>query len=320
MTVALKSFIGPTALLIVAIIAGIAPATAQRRAGDPSERQLVEAVRQLQQDVGDLERYIYNSPPPSETETNLTTGENLPATALLNERADNLEISVRNLTGQVEELNFRVNQLSQRLETVIADFDLRLRSLEGSGPAPLGSSNYSSTYGPDVASGPMPFEAAPVTTGDVTVEVVPLPDPQGPQVLGVVSVASLSGSEDTDFEMGMQMLRQGDFQSAHSMFEGIIQNYPDSGRLGEVNFWLGESLYVQSQFSDAATAYLTSARDYGEGEKAPDSLLKLGMSLAALGQVEQACGAFDQVAVSYPNASERVTRNVAREQAANSCQ
>ncbi len=315
MGVALRWFIGPLVLLAAIVLTGTLPADAQRRAGEVSERRLIEAVRQLQQDVSDLEHYVYNSPPPG-TSGGVVGEENVPATALLNTRMDNQETALRSLTGQVEELSFRVNQLSQRLETVIADFDLRLRALEGTG----GQRTYSSTLGPQTGPQEMTIETVPTDTGDVDVEFGAVPaDPTGPQTLGVISVARLSGDENTDFDVGMQLLRRGDFQGAETTFQGIIENYPESERLGEVNFWLGEALYVQDRYADAATAYLASARDYGDGDKAPDSLLKLGMSLAALGQVEQACGAFDQVARSYPNASDRVTRNVAREQAANNC-
>lgn len=319
MNVALKSFVGSLALVAVFVVAGSMPADAQRRAGDVSERQLIEAVRQLQQDVGDMERYIYNSPRDSfgdEGTAPASSADELPATAILSQRVDNLENSVRNLTGQVEQLNYRVNQLSQRIETVIADMDLRLRALEGTS----GPSTYSSTLTPDNGNREMNIATAPTQTGDVeTGFVAPSSGPGAPQSLGVVSANSLSGSEDADFEIGMQLLRQGDFQGAQTTFEDFIQTYPESERLGEASFWLGESLFVRNQYADAATAYLTSARDHADGEKAPDSLLKLGMSLAALGQTEQACSAFNQVARSYPDASERVTRNVARERSANNC-
>jgi len=319
MNVALKSFVGPLAVAAVLMVGAAAPAEAQRRAGDVSERQLIEAVRQLQQDVGDLERYIYNSPeqPGTQGGAPATASDgNLPATALLSERVDNLEGSVRNLTGEVEQLTFRVNQLSQRMETVIADMDLRLRQLEGGGSS---GATYSSTLAPD-QGGTMTMNAAPMGGGDVdTGFVAPAGSAGAPQTLGMVSASTLAGDEDADFEIGMQLLRQGDFDGAQSTFEGFIESYPDSGRLGEANFWLGESLYVRGRYADAATAYLTSARDHADGEKAPDSLLKLGMSLAALGQTDQACSAFDQVARSYPDASERVSRNVARERSANNC-
>lgn len=318
MNVALKSFVGPLAVAAVLMVGGAAPAEAQRRAGDVSERQLIEAVRQLQQDVGDLERYVYNAPEqPSGGATVSVPDGGLPATAILSERVDNLEASVRSLTGEVEQLNYRVNQLSQRMETVIADIDLRLRQLEGGGGS--SGATYSSTLAPD-QGGEMAINAAPMGGGDVdTGFVAPSGGAGAPQTLGMVSATALAGNEDADFEIGMQLLRQGDFDGAQSTFEGFIESYPSSDRLGEANFWLGESLYVRGRYADAATAYLTSARDHADGEKAPDSLLKLGMSLAALGQTDQACSAFNQVARSYPNASERLSRNVARELAANNC-
>ncbi len=343
MGVALKPVVGPLVLVAMLVVGSVVPAMAQRTSPDGRLRTKIE---RMEQDLRDLERYVYNRPQPAAPQSedagilgaaaDSPGSTNLPATAILSERVDNLDEAVRTLTGQVEELNFRVRQLSQQLERVMADFDYRLRALEGNaGPRPSGP--YSSTLG-GVGGGAGPgatrnlsVTAAPAGAGGVDVGFPTAPPGEAalvgsdmagagaPRSLGSVSASRLSGSEETDFEIGMQLLRQGDFDGAQTTFQDFVAGYPESDKLGEAHFWLGESLYVRGLYADAATAYLTSARDHADGDKAADSLLKLGMSLAALGQTDQACSAFDQVARSYPDASDRVTRNVARERAANSC-
>ncbi len=334
MRVSLKRIAGPLALLVLFVAGDIVPAEAQL-ARTQSEERARNRLQRLERELEDLQRYVYNNPAPAAPQSedagilgaaaDSTNISSLPATALLNERVGNLAEAVRTLTGEVEELSYRTNQLSQRLERVMADFDYRLRALEGNTePSP---------YGPMAGAAPsdgFAANAAPLARSEIDVGFQAVPQGASvmgsgmagagaPRSLGAVSASRLSGSEEADFEIGMQLLRQGDFDGAQATFQDFVMGYPESNRLGEAHFWLGESLYVRGLYGDAATAYLTSARDHGDGEKAPDSLLKLGMSLAALGQSDQACGAFDQVTRSYPNASDRVTRNVARERAANSC-
>ena len=329
MLMAAKRIAGPLAILVLFTFATVAPASAQRtneaqRLRDRLE-QMERDIRMLQAQVRDQpeERQVA-APAPAESYTSEVRNTNLPATALLNQRIDDLDGAVRGLTGEMEELQFLVNRLSNQLERVTEDFDYRLRALEGNlGPgegAPMAS------YGPTGAPqsqdlGVMDVNPAPVNSGDVDVgfQGAPLPGAGQPTTLGSVSASRLAGNEEADFEIGMQLLRQGDFAGAEVNFQQFIGAYPDSDQMGEAYFWLGESLYVRGLFSDAATSYLTSARDFGDSSKAPDSLLKLGMSLASLGQVDQACSAFNQVSRSYPDASTRVTRNVSREQAANNC-
>ncbi len=333
MSVALRRIIGPLALVALFIVGDVAPAMAQRSSSD---ERLRDRLRRIERDINELQDQVDQQPSSTASQSEAFSpapqNENLPATALLNERVDTLDRSVRDLTGQVEEMQFLINRLSQQMEQVTADFDYRLRALEGNlGPNDPGPSASGNTLGASMAraantdtnggSSVMDITPAPVTTGNVEVgnQGAPLPGASQPRSLGAISASRLSGSEEADFEIGMQLLRQGDFLGAESTFQQYISSYPESDQMGEAYFWLGESLYVRGLYSDAATSYLTSARDFGDSTKAPDSLLKLGMSLAALGQVDQACSAFAQVGRSYPDASSRVERNVTREQAANNC-
>ena len=53
---------------------------------------------------------------------------------------------------------------------------------------------------------------------------------------------------------------------------------------------------------------------FDKSGKAPDSLLRLGQSLAALKEKEAACAAFGEVTRKYPRASAGVKQGVDREQ------
>ena len=54
--------------------------------------------------------------------------------------------------------------------------------------------------------------------------------------------------------------------------------------------------------------------DYEKSAKAPDAMLRLGQSLAALKEKEAACAAFGAVTQKYPRASAGVKAAVDREQ------
>ena len=58
---------------------------------------------------------------------------------------------------------------------------------------------------------------------------------------------------------------------------------------------------------------------YPKSGKAPDTLLKLGMSLAAMGQASDACVAFGELEVRYPGASDTVKQRLATERSKNGC-
>jgi TolA-binding protein len=82
---------------------------------------------------------------------------------------------------------------------------------------------------------------------------------------------------------------------------------------------LGESLYQRQRFRDAAEQFLNVSTKFDSNPKAPDALLRLGQSLAALGEKEAACASLGEVARKFPRASAAVKQGVEREQKRGRC-
>ncbi len=106
---------------------------------------------------------------------------------------------------------------------------------------------------------------------------------------------------------------------AEQQFTQYIAQYPGSARAADANFWLGEALYSQGKYNEAAKTFLNAHQKYGSSEKAPEMLLKLGMSLAALDNIDTACATLREVSKRYPKASRAVISKVASEQKRLSC-
>ncbi|MBM0207280.1 tetratricopeptide repeat protein, partial [Micromonospora sp. STR1s_5] len=65
---------------------------------------------------------------------------------------------------------------------------------------------------------------------------------------------------------------------------------------------------------EAAEQFLKVSTEHTRSSKAPDALLKLGVSLSALGAKEQACATLAEVERKYPQASSSLKQAVDREQ------
>lgn len=173
--------------LFLAILAS-APVTAS--AQDSQMRGLIEQVERLQREVTDLQRTVYRGAPPP-------PGSAAPAdggTAQLLLRVQQLEEQLRQLTGQIEELNHRHAQLEQEMDRINADTDLRLRTLEG-GAAPL-------AVGPDAQTGTAAGSVSPSTGGTVAQPGAPAPSTgtapassSSPGILGTISESDLAASQ-----------------------------------------------------------------------------------------------------------------------------
>ncbi len=104
-------------------------------AQDSEVRGLTERVERLQREVTDLQRTVYRGTPPPPGSVAPADG----GTAQLLLRVQQLEEQLRQLTGQLEELNYRHAQLEQKMERINADTDLRLRNLEIGAAPPAGA-------------------------------------------------------------------------------------------------------------------------------------------------------------------------------------
>jgi tol-pal system protein YbgF len=104
------------------------------------------------------------------------------------------------------------------------------------------------------------------------------------------------------YETAYGFLLNQDYASAEAGFDEFLRRFPNDALAGNAQYWLGESFFVRGQFKAAASAFLKGYQTYGRSSKAPDSLLKLAMSLDRLGQRDGACSAFGELSVKFPNA------------------
>jgi len=135
------------------------------------------------------------------------------------------------------------------------------------------------------------------------------------------SVASLPATDSPDelYRNSYEMILSGDYAMAEAGFRDHIARFPQDGHAADAHFWLGEALLGQERYQEAAQAFLETNRDYPDAKKAPDSLLKLGVTLSAMKQRDLACATLANVAKRYPKASPSILQRAKEERARASC-
>lgn len=132
------------------------------------------------------------------------------------------------------------------------------------------------------------------------------------------STASLDNPDDL-YQVAYGHVLSGDYQLAEREFRDYLDIFPSGEKAADANFWLGEAQYSQGNFNDAAKTFLNAHQTFSKSKKAPEMLLKLGMSLAALDNRETACATLREVGKRYPSASKAVKTKVTSEQSRLSC-
>ena len=66
-----------------------------------------------------------------------------------------------------------------------------------------------------------------------------------------------------------------------------MQANPNHQLAGNAQYWFAETFRIRQLYVDAASTYLEGYQKYPKSEKAPDNLLKLGVSLVQIGEKDQ---------------------------------
>jgi tol-pal system protein YbgF len=108
-------------------------------------------------------------------------------------------------------------------------------------------------------------------------------------------------------------LKQAKYPDAEAAFKAFVDAHPQDQMAGNAQYWLGETYYARGKYMEAATAFAEGYKRYPKNSKAPDALLKLGMSLARADQKQNACVALAQLGHDFPHAAASVRQRAASE-------
>jgi tol-pal system protein YbgF len=144
---------------------------------------------------------------------------------------------------------------------------------------------------------------------------LPPPPPRNPSATGAQIATSPPSQSSRDlYDLASGYLARRDYALAEQSFRAFLSQYPSDRLVVDAQYGLGESLFRQENYRDAADAFLTMTKSHASSPRAPDALLRLGQSLAALKEKNLACGAFAEIGRKYPRVSPTVKQTVEREQ------
>jgi tol-pal system protein YbgF len=245
-----------------------------------------------------------------------------PATARLDARITQLEQDLRGVTGRVETLSFQMRQLTDKLDRLSSDLEMRLEQLrtQGAAAGPGASAAAGAAaggprmLGDDRLPAAAPAPAAPATAAAPTSPPAPVtPPPPAPAPATTPPTAPQFASSKEQYAYAFALMQKANYAEAGTAFADFLRRYPDDALADNARYWLGESFYARGKYSEAAETFFDAYEKNKTGPKAPDTLLKLGMALASIDKKKEACASFRELARAFPNASTQVRDRAAQE-------
>jgi tol-pal system protein YbgF len=248
-----------------------------------------------------------------------------PAAARIAVRLSELEDELRTTTGKVETIANQIEQVGLRLDKLIADLDYRLSALEGGTRQGI-NPQVSAAPSPPGVQKVVPGANQPGVLGTISQSEVPAAPGQDEEQQSVatapVSSAVTSnalvektsvlpeGTPKERYTFAFGLLREANYDEAEVALAEFLKAHPNDPLAGNARYWLAESYYVRGQYVQAAEAFVTGYQAAANGPKAPDMLLKLGMSMSNLDKKQEACASFGKLLKDFPDAPERIISKV----------
>jgi tol-pal system protein YbgF len=286
---------------------------------------IYETLEIIKNDLKTLERAVYSGSIEINTSSNEQSNieldnnsEDVLTRHLL--KLSEVEDQFRQLTNKFEEINFKLDKLSNRLSKIQADNQIRFQDIESS-----------------ISSGESTIQLSSKPKTDVTKREI-LPGSSQPQDLGTISYKDTETSEtsqqiqsvdttatvvtetfqaeekilpqdlspEKQYEFATSFLKVGDYSTAERAFREFVLSNSEHELAGSAQYWYAETFRIRQLYTDAASAYLEGYQKYPKGTKAPINLLKLGVSMVQIGEKDQGCKMINGVELQYPKANQSV--------------
>jgi tol-pal system protein YbgF len=265
----------------------VSPAWAQT--DDAAARRFERIERQLRE-VRDIVLQARSTGQPVE----IKLAEPDPQIASLRARSEDLELTLRQMTGQMDSLtqdlvktqrDLKAQESENRaLQDRITALETRLTGAAKVSPAPQPL--------PAPASGPAPETAALPKAPIEALAPKPQPAPK--------PAISAAAERTAAFQRAKQLLLDGQFPAASAAFQDYVDQYGEIAANGaEARFWLGETLFIRGDYADAASAYIGAIRSWPATPWGAEAVVKLSMSLIELKKGPDACRTLDEFARRY---------------------
>jgi len=286
--------------------------------------EILNQLEVLQKDIKTLERAVYSQSSEitdSNSELSNTSGDILTKHLL---KLSELEEQFQILTNNFEEINFKLDKLSNRITKIQSDNQMRFHDIEKSGKKQVDTvlSEQEKLPGSDE-----PKDLGGVSDSDVA-SIEQVQKTQSIESAGSVVTESSERTEkllpetspEEQYEFAISFLKVGDYETAEFALREFVEINSNHELAGSAQYWYGETFRVRQLYQDAATAYLDGYQKYPKSNKAPANLLKLGVMLVQIGEKTQGCSMILGVKEQYPKAKQSVIQKAEYEKKKFNCE
>ena len=285
---------------------------------------VLQQLEILQNDIKTLEKAVYSQNVTGNiSDTVTSSGDNDVLTKHLLKLSE-LEEQFKILTNNFEEINFKLDKLSNRITKVQTDNQIRFQDLERAGLSQ--GENIALNEKKELPGTSEAQDLGGISDSDIAL-VEQTQKTQSIESVGTVITETSQRIEkilpetspEEQYKFAISFLKVGDYETAEFALREFVDDNSEHKLAGSAQYWYGETFRIRQLYQDAATAYLDGYQKYPKSNKAPVNLLKLGVMLVQIGEKEQGCLMIIGVKDQYPKANQSVIQKAEYEKKKFSC-
>ncbi len=216
----------------------------------------------------------------------------------LSQRLDALEAEARALRGDLDILQRENEERRKQQIDLASEVDRRIAAIE----ARLAEAASASTATPAVTptSGEQTADAGTVSGDTTGVASSPSAAPVAPSAPASTSAPLPPESPEVLYGRAFDALKAANYPEAISGMTGFVAQFPTHPLADNAQYWLGQTYYVTRDYAKAIDAFASVGSRSPDSSKAPDALLKKGLSELSLGRNDAARASFNELLRRYP--------------------
>ena len=282
------------------------------KAEEEETKLISNEIERISKDLKTLEKAVYkNAEIKSSSISSSGLNEDILTKHLL--KLNEIEEQFREVTNKYEEINFKLDKLSNRITKMQSDNQMRFNDLETNASKESPDFKNKSAKKKNLPGTDKPKEFGRISKEDETM-TKQVQKTQSVESAGLVVTEKASRAESLlpnkspqeQYSFAVSFLKVGDYETAEFALREFIDKNKDNQLAGSAQYWYGETFRIRQLYQDAAAAYLDGYQNYPKSKKAPINLLKLGTTLVQLGEKDQGCLMIIGVKKQYPKASKSV--------------
>ena len=223
---------------------------------------VLQSIERIENDIKDLQKEIYGN---KKTGSENISNNNDNNFTVFDIRIRDIENQISQLTSYVEEYVFLIEELNEKINDLL--ILQSQNALTQNGENLNNESQDSFTNNEEQTLGSLSISGDNISNNiDAEYEDNILPD----------------ASPEKQYQFAFDLLRSQQLEKAKNALEEFIEINDDHSLAGSAYYWIGEIMYLEQEYKEAALKFAEAYQKYPDSIKVPDMLLRLSKSLSKI--------------------------------------